>query len=81
MINNWKTANEIIRTYQLLASDFSLLADECKASKYCNAIVTIKGSIRTYVFVNEDLWQQFLTARSAGALSQGAGLHSLDAEN
>lgn len=80
MLNNWKTANEIIKNYQLQAADFSRLAGECQKSKYRDAIITVKGYVKTYVFVNEDLWQQFLAARSAGALNMATGLHSVATE-
>lgn len=80
MINNWKTANEIIKNYQLQAADFSRLADEAKKSKYGSAIITVKGYAKTYVYVNEDLWQQFLAARSAGTLNAASGLHPVKAE-
>lgn len=80
MLNNWKTANEIIKDYQLQATDFSRLAGECQKSKYRDAIITVKGCVKTYVFVNEELWQQFLAARSAGTLNTATGLHSIETE-
>lgn len=80
MLNNWKTANEIIKEYQLQAADFSRLAGECQKSKYRDAIITVKGYVKTYVFVNENIWQQFLAARSAGTLYTATGLHSVEAE-
>lgn len=80
MLNNWKTANEIIKEYQLQVTDFSQLAGECRKSKYRDAIITVKGYVKTYVFVNEDLWQQFLAARSAGTLYTATGLHSVETE-
>ena len=80
MLNNWKTANEIIKDYQLQAADFSRLAGEAKKSKYRSAIITVKGYAKTYVYVNEDLWQQFLVARSEGTLNAASGLHSVKTE-
>lgn len=80
MINAWKTANEIIKDYQLQVDDFSRLAGECRSSKYRDAIITVKGYVKTYVFVNEELWQQFLAARSAGTLNTATGLHSVETE-
>lgn len=80
MLNNWKTANEIIKDYQLQATDFSRLAGECQKSKYRDAIITVKGYVKTYVFVNENIWQQFLAARSAGTLHMATSLHSVKAE-
>lgn len=80
MLNNWKTANEIITDYQLQAADFSRLAGECQKSKYRDAIITVKGYVKTYVFVNENIWQQFLAARSAGTLYTATGLHSVATE-
>lgn len=80
MLNNWKTANEIIKDYQLQAADFSRLAGECQKSKYRDAIITVKGYVKTYVFVNENIWQQFLAARSAGTLYTATGLHSVETE-
>lgn len=80
MINNWKTANEIIKNYQLQAADFSRLAGECQKSKYRSAVITVKGYVKTYVYVNEDLWQQFLAARSAGILNAANGLHPVETE-
>lgn len=80
MINAWKTANEIIKEYQLQVADFSRLASECQKSKYCDAIITVKGYVKTYVFVNEELWQQFLAAISAGTLNRSTGLHSIENE-
>lgn len=80
MINAWKTANEIIKEYQLQVADFSRLASECQKSKYRDAIISVKGYAKTYVFVNEDLWQQFLAARSAGTLNTATGLHLVETE-
>lgn len=80
MLNNWKTANEIIKDYQLQAADFSRLAGECQKSKYRDAIITVKGYVKTYVFVNEELWQQFLVTRSTGTLNTATGLHSVETE-
>lgn len=80
MINAWKTANEIIKEYQLQVADFSRLAGECQKSKYHDAIITIKGYTETYVFVNENIWQRFLEARSAGTLNTATGLHSIETE-
>lgn len=80
MLNNWKTANEIIKEYQLQAADFSRLAGECQESKYRDAIITVKGYVKTYVFVNENIWQEFLAARSAGTLHMATGLHSIETE-
>lgn len=80
MINAWKAANEIIKEYQLQVADFSRLAGECQKSKYRDAIITVKGYVKTYVFVNEKLWQQFLVTRSAGTLNTATGLHSIETE-
>lgn len=74
MINGWKTAKDIARDYQLTPKDFNSLAEECRNSKYRDAIVdTHSGTGRNYVYVVEKRWQKFLLAKSLGTLHKSKG--------